>query len=460
MIRFLKLNDPFRLVVIFFLLLIIRLPFWLGDFPLLSPELTWMLIGEKMNEGLLLYRDFDAIIAPLSAFTYQVIDLFFGRSPIVYQVIAFLLLFIQGVIFNLQINKMMVLSEKTYLPAFIYSICGSFFFDMYTLSPVLLSLTFLLLALGELFYVIKEGNSDENSFYIGFYLGISILFFTPMIAFILVFLIGSLLYTNIYFKGYFILAFGVLFPFFLLFTFYYWRDGLPELLTNVFYYSLTQSTNFLLFHDIIMIVTIPILFVSIAILKVLNATGFINYQVRIQSVMLFLLMMGVLILFFIPQLTMYHFLIFLPPIALFLSAFFLILTKIVLRGILFYSFLICMVFLGYSHNNYLTSYLTLENILIENSSIDSFGKILVLGENKANYQNNKVATIYIDWNLSKRYFLDLDNYENLSEIYTNIKNDIPDVIVDDQEIIPKLFQRIPEFEKLYQQEGNLYKLKK
>lgn len=413
-----------------------------------------------MNEGLLLYRDFDAIIAPLTAFTYQVIDLFFGRSPIAYQLIAFFLLFIQGVIFNLQINKMMVLSEKTYLPAFIYSICGSFFFDMYTLSPVLLSLTFLLLALGELFYAIKEGSSDENSFYMGFYLGISILFFTPMIAFILVFLIGSLFYTNIDFKGYFIFAFGVIFPFLLLFTFYYWRDGLSELLTNLFYYSLTQSKNFINLHDIAIIVVIPVLFTSIAILKVLNATGFINYQVRIQSVMVFLSMVGLLILFFIPQLTMYHFLIFLPPMALFISAFFLILTKIVFRGFLFYSFVISMIYLGYSHHNLLTPYLTLNKLSIPKSSIESFGKILVLGEGKENYQNNKVATIYLDWNLSKQYFLDLDNYENLSKIYTNIKNDIPDVIVDNEEIIPKLFKRIPEFEKLYEQDGDLYKLKK
>lgn len=208
------------------------------------------------------------------------------------------------------------------------------------------------------------------------------------------------------------------------------------------------------------IVGIPVAFVFIAILKVLNATGFINYQVRIQSVMLFLSMIGILILFFIPQLSMYHFLIFLPPMALFISAFFLILTKVVFRGILFYTFVLSMIYLGYSHRNLLTPYLTLNKISVTKSSVESFGKILVLGENKANYQNNKVATIYIDWNLSKRYFLDLDNYENLSKIYTNVKNDIPDVIVDNEEIVPKLFERIPEFEKLYKQEGNLYKLKK
>jgi ABC-type antimicrobial peptide transport system permease subunit len=83
----------------------------------------------------------------------------------------------------------MVFSEKTYLPAFIYGICASFFFDFYTLSPIVFSLIFLLLALGELYSAVKEGSSDERSFYMGFYFSMGVLFFTPALLFVFVFIL-------------------------------------------------------------------------------------------------------------------------------------------------------------------------------------------------------------------------------------------------------------------------------
>ncbi len=415
-----------------------------------------------MNEGFLLYRDFDAVVAPLTASVYQFIDWVFGRSQIVYQLLSFLFMYIQCVIFNLLINRIMVFSEKTYLPAFIYGICASLFFDFYTLSPVILSLTFLLLALGELYYIVKEGASDERSFYMGFYLSMGILFFTPASLFVVVFFLGSVLYTNLYFKGYLIFVFGLFFPTSLLLTFYYWNEGTQALLGNFFYSSFSftaYSDNLIGFNEIIIVFVAPALFLIVSIFKVFNSLGFINYQVRIQSIMLLWIIVSIVIVFLIPQLATYHFLLFIPSLTLFVSAMFLNMTKVTIRAIVFYSFLGIMIHSGYSHKNFITPHLNLDKLIIPKSTTPEYGKILVLGEEKEHYVNNKTATIYLDWNLSKRYFMDLDNYYNISRIYTNLKKDLPVVIIDNKEVVPKLFQRIPELEKLYEKEGDIYKLK-
>ncbi|MCP4521454.1 MAG: hypothetical protein GY827_07150 [Cytophagales bacterium] len=463
MVRFFKLNDPFRLVVVFIILLLVRLPFWLLDTPLLSQELSWMLVGEKLNEGLVVYRDFKVMTAPLSSFFYGLMDWFFGRSSFAYQLLAFGLMYLQCVLFNYIVNRAMAFSEKTYLPAIIYGIASSFFIDCFTLNPVLLAITFLLLALGEMFFIIKSGRSNENVFYMGFYLGLTVLFYPPSFLFVIVFLLSSLLYTNVYVKGYLVFAFGLFFPLLLFTTYYYWVGGLNEFFTSFFIYF-GQQGMVISFLEIIAIMGIPSLFLLFSILRTQTSTRFVNYQMRFQSVMLLVLFIGVGVLFITPQLTSFHFMIFVPVIAYFVSAFFMLFKSAFFREMFFVLFLFCFVTTSYSYTNtinqYVSKFIKHEKWLLEKSSTESYGKILVLGKGKQHYLNNEVATIYLDWNLSQDEFIDLDNYENISHIYTNFQRDLPGVIIDEQNIIPKLFERIPEFALLYEKKDSVYFLNK
>ena len=80
MIGIFKINDPIRLGLLFLLLVVIRLPFLMYDLPTLKPELLWFLIGEKINDGWVMYQDLDDNTGVLSALVYSIINSIAGRS--------------------------------------------------------------------------------------------------------------------------------------------------------------------------------------------------------------------------------------------------------------------------------------------------------------------------------------------------------------------------------------------
>ena len=78
MLSFFKINDPYRLISVFILLLAIRLPVILDPESLTLLELKWMLVGEKMGNGSTVYLDIIDDTAPFSAGVYWLADIIFG----------------------------------------------------------------------------------------------------------------------------------------------------------------------------------------------------------------------------------------------------------------------------------------------------------------------------------------------------------------------------------------------
>jgi hypothetical protein len=76
--------------------------------------------------------------------------------------------------------------------------------------------------------------------------------------------------------------------------------------------------------------------------------------------------------------------------------------------------------------------------------------ILLLGDNPAALIHNRQSTIYADWNLALRHFGNLNDYENISNIYTNLLENKPDYILDNISMMPRLMERIPELKTVYQ----------
>ena len=78
------------------MLLAIRLPFLLNEGLLQAAELKWLLLGQKMGEGNLLYADIWDNTAPLAAGVYWLLDVLFGRSAMAHHVVSLLLVWVQG----------------------------------------------------------------------------------------------------------------------------------------------------------------------------------------------------------------------------------------------------------------------------------------------------------------------------------------------------------------------------
>ena len=96
--------------------------------PLLTPELSWMLVGERMAEGGVLYKDIWYQLEPFSAGFYCFIDYIFGKSQLSYQIINIILIFIQALVFNLITNFNNIYNDRSCIPGLIYLLFGSLFF--------------------------------------------------------------------------------------------------------------------------------------------------------------------------------------------------------------------------------------------------------------------------------------------------------------------------------------------
>lgn len=88
-------------------------------------------------------------------------------------------------------------------------------------------------------------------------------------------------------------------------------------------------------------------------------------------------------------------------------------------------------------------------------------RILVIGEDLSAYRNNSPATPYLNWDLAKYDLKNLDNYEAVINVFDHFRKDPPDYIVDNEQVVEKLFQRAPALAARYEKtaKAGVYKRK-
>ena len=99
MLTFFRINSIFQVITLLALLLGFKMLFIASKLPMLTNELEWMLIGEKLNEGLKLYSEVLTQVGPLSSYFYKLIDLWAGKNQFVYETFAAIVVFIQTLYF-------------------------------------------------------------------------------------------------------------------------------------------------------------------------------------------------------------------------------------------------------------------------------------------------------------------------------------------------------------------------
>ena len=94
----------------------------------------------------------------------------------------------------------------------------------------------------------------------------------------------------------------------------------------------------------------------------------------------------------------------------------------------------------------------LENLKIKNALLPpqiNKQKILVIGADEGEYKDNYPTTAYLNWELARYDFDNLDSYESVISIFDNFKADPPTYVVDKVNIMPRIFKRLPELNKRY-----------
>jgi hypothetical protein len=440
--------------------------FLTADLPLLSNELEWMLIGQKLNEGLYLYNEVLTQVGPLSSYFYQLVDASFGNKQLVYEIIAGVVVYIQILLFNFMVNKRNLFNEKNYIPALLYLVLMTISFDLMKLSPSLLANTFVIMGVNSVLSQIeKRDGVGDDIFESGLFFGIATLFHHPAFVFILWALLVLFLYTGINIRQSFMVLLAFLLPLLFMYLLFFF-NGKEIDFVNIWLLNFNSFVRLTLLNirDILIVYTLPVMLSFFGIIKVLRGHRYNSFQNRSHQA---LLILGVFALVsfllsgkYLPSNLVY----FIIPLAFYCAGFFIHSKRVFLPEMLFlFSFGIVVLIsfigakniLGFS-TNLLADYRVNES----KTKLNYKGKrIFITGRNIDAYYSNYMATGYLSWNLARKDFENPNNYLSISNIYNNFTKDMPDVIIDEENVMPKVFDNIPDLAKKYKKTGkHVYEL--
>ncbi len=422
-------------------------------FPITEPNLIWMVLGERLSEGLYLYQDVLDDTGPLSAGVFSGIHLLFGRNELVFDVLGRLLIFFQIIYWNNTLIRYRVFDENTYLPAIIMAALFHFSFDMTTLSPTLLGSTFLMLALGQLFsQTVLQKETSESTLLIGIYGGLATGFHLNFVLFLPYIIFTGLAISGFTIRQLFLSLVGFFLPVLLIFVFYYWNDGLQEALQAwpmIFTYQAYEYQPMLSW---LIPGSIPII---LAFAGYFFGSFFrgatINQQKQRQLIILWLIFSG-LFFFLVKRQAAYQLLVFIPGLTYLITQFFLhFKTGIIAR----LGFTLLVFGLPFGGLAYWNSRIEVDKSYFVQSSIsDQLPKnasIMVLGEDCSSYLQHPLGGPFLNYNLTKTFLSGEKSLEQKSELFRKLSNQKADFILDQEGRFQELLEELPALKEHYKQ---------
>ena len=454
MLTFFRAKSLFHVFSIFVVLALLKIPSIFNTLPVLNTELEWMLIGQRLNSDKSLYSQIWTAVGPLSAYFYGFVHFVFGRGQLFYEIMAFILVFLQSLLFTRIINNNKVFIERNYLPGLMYVIVMSMSFDVNKLSPSLMATTFLLMAINSLFRHIDNGNrTSERIFEIGLFIGIGSLFYHPFPVYVLWALLSLIMFTPVKLNQILLLLLGFAMPIAIMFLFFYLAGTLDSFyemwLLNTFRVNYFKGKDLI---QNVLIYGIPLVLSVFGIIKVFGNIRYTSFQNRKHQIFVLSGVFGLIAFFFSENTATYQLLCLSPFLAFFLTAWFIHLKGGLLPEMIFLAFLASVILinnLGISSGGYNA----LEAMRIEKTTDKSYiiGKsILITGNKNDDYYQAKCGSVFVNWSISSADLSNPNVYESLLSIYESFKIEQPEYIIDNEIVFPAIFERIPELASKYE----------
>ncbi len=462
MLRFFRLNDPYRLIGLLVILSLLALPFFIDPVAATQLELRNFVIGEAIHAGKLMYIQIYDSTAPMSAAVFGLTDWMFGMSLSARHTLSLLIIFFQASYFAIVLIQKKAYNDSTYLPALIYGLFCFLSFDFLSFSPELLASTFLLLALNNLFKEIEFRNpKDETLLNLGISLGIATLLIFSHVIFIVATLFILIVFTRISLRKALLFLFGIALPHVILFTLYFYWGNTSDLWQNYYLPNLSLSGMLLISARSFMILCIvPIIYFIFSMFMLNREAHFTKYQSQLFQVMFIWLLVCLVHVFIARELSPQSLIIFIPSLAYLVSHYLLLIRRKRLAETMLWLLIIGLVSI-----NLLTRYDRLADVNFDGlfpkpspyQKQVKDKKLMVLYDDIGIYSQNKLAGYFPDWALSRNIFEQPDYYENILLIDEVFKKDPPEIIIDPKDLMKKVFDRIPRIKPLYKREGELYK---
>jgi hypothetical protein len=424
------------------------------------PELKSQVIGEKLNEDQNLYTGLVDNAAPLAGWFHEMVDSLFGRSLMARHIVAFVLLFLQGAYLGIMFIIRKVFNENTYIPSLIFCLLCLFSYDTLTLSAELAGLSFLLLALNNMFKEIEfRVQRDETIFNLGLFISIASLFSFAFVVFLICVMAILFFFARTTPRKFMLLIFGFLLPHLVVISIGYLNGSLAQLWQYFYVANLSPAREiFVSTKTLLVLGALPLFYFIISVFMLQREARFSKYQSQLLQVMFLWMGFSLLYIFYCKDLRPQNLIVFIPALTFLFTHFFLFIRRkryaemniwFLLTGIVTMSYLARYNKLDSADYNMLT-------VAPMKGPAPKNQRILVLENNLAYFRENKLATPYLNWALSENIFRNPGYYENLTAVYHSLKTDPPQVIIDRENLMKPFFELIPEMKKQYRRMGNVY----
>lgn len=457
MLRYFKINDPFRLIVIALVLILLRMPYYLSGDILLQSDLKLLTLGEKIAGEIWSYGDFFTITGPFTAYAGSIFFSLFGKTVIPFHVLSVILILHQCYLINKLVNINNATGEQTYLPGFIYGMLMSLSPEFYSINAVVLAQGLILTVLNYQFNHLEfRVKKDYKILLTGIYAGVFSLFFPEGILFFPTMILVFLMFSGTIFRRYLLIIFGFSIPFILLTAFYTFDLKLPNLKNVYLNIGMLYDRDFS--HGI-WLMAIPGIYGVFSILNIIIRGRYTNYQSRLIQAMLIWLMASLGIFYLSHSGYILYACIAFPAITFLMTHYFLNIRSSLTASFMFNLFVILSIggnILSWKELDNFSLSRTNNTNIIENpyGELVKGRKVLVLGEEFHYYRGAKHASSFFNWKKSEPLFTADISYENISEVYLGIYPDMPDIIIDESNLFEKYRDKIPLFKKEYTRDAS------
>lgn len=461
LLGFFRINDPYRLLGLLIIIILISLPHWIAPAGMLLSELKYAVLGEAFANGKGLYTQLFDDTPPLAGTLFGFKDMLFGRSEIAGQVIALIIIFFQSGYFAILLINNKAYTENTYLPALIFGLLSFVSFDIVSLSPELLASTVLLFALNKLFHEIEfKMQRDDIVLKLGVYLGLATFLVFSYWIFLIITIVILVLFTRPGFRKIALLLLGFALPHAILWSIYFYTDQTQLLWQNFYAKNITLTGEQLLStKGIFVLCGVPIGYFVFSVFMMNREARFTKYQSQLMQIMFLWILTSLAHVFMVRVFTSASLLTFIPPLAYFISHYLLLIRRRWRAETMLWIFII-----GIVSVNYLSRFGKIESINYSSLFPGPVVHPQLAGEHVMNlgpelnvYKNNRLGGFFLNWELAEPVFEDFSTYENVEIVARCFQEDPPTVIIDENNFFEKVLERIPYLKSHYKKEGVYYR---
>lgn len=461
MLRYFRINDPYRLVVLLVIMALLYLPLLIDTPDTTVVELKSFLIGEKLSEGFSLYSEMIDKTPPLSSLWYGFMEFAFDRSLTARHIVAFFILIMQSAFWGILLIDKKAFSENTYIPSLLFSLLAFISFDILSLTSELLGFGFLLLALNNLLKEIEfRVQRDDTILNLGIFISLASFFSFSYILYLPGCILILILFTRTPLRKHLLLVFGFLLPQLILCGIYFYNDTLSSMWEFYYLPNLHFSSNTLVsLKGLLILTSIPLFYLFVS-LFILNREGRLTkYQSQVFQTMFLWFIIAIIQLFLSENIRPQSLLPLIPPVSFFLTHFLLLIRRRKFAEINFWVLFFGIVGLAYLARYNKISSVSYDRLLVTKAVSEIRNKrILVLDENPSLLQQNQLAPACLDWSIAKEIFEQPDYYENVLLVNRLFEKDKPEIIVDPKNLMEGYFKHLPALQKQYKKSPEGYNL--